>query len=372
MSDESQRPIVIKRIKKGGHGAHGGVWKLAYADFMTAMMAFFLLMWLLGSTSKSDLQGVEGFFDNTPVTLTLAGGEAASDSQVPIDGGGKDVTRTVGVNKACDSRTQRRKEAAPSSLEAQLQVIEAKKLRAVQAQIETAIQGSDFLRQYSNQLLLDMTAEGLRIQIVDDQNRPMFASGSASVLPHAREIMRQIGLALNDVDNLVSISGHTDAMPYSSSGRGSYSNWELSADRANAARRELIAGGMTNDRVLRVVGLGSAVPFDPENPFAPINRRISIVVLNKTTQEAIQNSGDRLASEEPTAEEASAGTAPQSSPAPVPAGPTPASASGTGASSTVPASGAAPAAPTTPTPAGGPPTSATALGVTPTPPQPRR
>lgn len=304
MSDESQRPIVIKRIKKGEHGHHGGVWKLAYADFMTAMMAFFLLMWLLGNTAKSDLQAVgSSFFDGGAISLSLAPEAGLSLVAPEAISGGDQLDKHVGVNKECSSidpmDAKRQKMAQQADSDTEFQKIETQKLAAVQTRIEKTIERSDFLRQYSNQLKLDITAEGLRIQIIDEQSRPMFSSGSSQMLLHAREILHQIGLALNDVKNLVSISGHTDAMPYSLSSKN-YSNWELSADRANSARRELVAGGMNDAQILRVIGLGSAVPYDPDNIFAPVNRRISIVVLNRATEEAILATADRAPDSPPS------------------------------------------------------------------------
>ena len=327
MSDESQRPIVIKRIKKGEHGAHGGVWKLAYADFMTAMMAFFLLMWLLGNTAKSDLQAVgSSFFDGGAMALSLAPEAGLSMVAQEAVSGGPDLTKNVGVNKECfaqdplgaKERALAQQQSGPAGQ------IEAQKLAAVKGRISAAIDQSEFLRQYANQLRLDITAEGLRIQIVDEQNRPMFASGSANLLPHAKEILRQIGLALNDINNSVSVSGHTDAMPYSMTNK-TYTNWELSADRANSARRELVAGGMNDSRVLRVVGLASAVPYDPENPFSPVNRRISIVVLNRMTEDAISASAEKMPEPSAPEQESTPATNQQTRPAPaqqVPALPT--------------------------------------------------
>lgn len=134
--------------------------------------------------------------------------------------------------------------------------------------------------------MLDITTEGLRIQIVDEQNRPMFSSAKAELEPYAKQILREIGKMLNGVQNKISLSGHTDAVPYAN-GDKSYSNWELSSDRANASRRELVAGGMDESKLLRVVGLSSAALFDRENPLNPINRRISIIVMNKQTEEDV-------------------------------------------------------------------------------------
>ncbi len=171
-----------------------------------------------------------------------------------------------------------------------LEKAENERLRSLKKKIEEIIENSPMLRQYKKQLLLDITSEGLRIQIVDEQNRPMFALARAEVQPYMREILHEIGMSLNEVPNRISLSGHTDATPYSSGEKG-YSNWELSADRANASRRELIAGGMDERKVLRVVGMSSVLLFDKENPTNPSNRRISIIVMNKkaelaATQEA--------------------------------------------------------------------------------------
>jgi chemotaxis protein MotB len=288
MADEA-RPIVVKRIKKSGGGHHGGAWKIAYADFVTAMMAFFLLMWLLGSTSKGDLQGIAEYF-RTPLKVAMGGGSGSGDSSHVIQGGGKDLTRKDGQVKAGDAPGQKKTYNIKAAAEL-LEKVEGERLKALKKKIEEVIASNPFLRQYKNQLLLDITSEGLRIQIVDEQNRPMFALAKAELQPYTREILHEIGLALNEVPNKVSLSGHTDATPYSRGEKG-YSNWELSADRANASRRELIAGGMDESKVLRVVGLSSVLPFDKANPTNPSNRRISIIVMNKRAElAASQESG---------------------------------------------------------------------------------
>jgi len=284
MSDDSTRPIVIKRKKVVAGGAHGGAWKLAYADFVTAMMAFFLLMWLLGSTAKGDLQGIADYFQN-PLRLGQTGGAAVSDANSILQGGGKDLTRQSGQVKYGEVETNKK---TPLSKEAELefQRREHQRLAALKAEIEQMIEQSPQLAQFKKQLLLDITSEGLRIQIVDEKNRPMFDSGGAELKPYTRDILRQIGKALNGVSNRISLAGHTDAAPYSG-GTGGFSNWELSANRANASRRELIAGGMDDNKVLRVVGLASTLLFDRNDPLNPVNRRISIIVLNQKTEQAI-------------------------------------------------------------------------------------
>ncbi len=291
MSDQTLRPIIVKRVKKAAHVHHGGAWKIAYADFVTAMMAFFLLMWLLGSTEQGDLKGISEYFQ-TPLKVALMGGTGSGDSSSLIKGGGQDLTRTEGQVKKGEIREEK-KIINLKAAEAELAQKERAKLKEIKDRIERAIDGSAALKQFRNQMLLDMTTEGLRIQIVDEQNRPMFASGSAQLQPYTRDILREIGKALNDLPNRIGISGHTDAQAFSGGEKG-YSNWDLSADRANAARRELIAGGMQESLVLRVTGLSSAVLFDSANPLNPVNRRISIIVMNKKTEESVSKDGGTL------------------------------------------------------------------------------
>jgi chemotaxis protein MotB len=284
MSDDSTRPIVIKRKKVVAGGAHGGAWKIAYADFVTAMMAFFLLMWLLGSTAKGDLQGIADYFQN-PTKVAMSGGSGAGDATSILQGGGKDLTRQSGQVKRGDVEA---KKTTSFSKEAQLEFRrkELERLETLKADIEKMIEQSPQLAQFKKQMLLDITSEGLRIQIVDEQNRPMFDSGGAELKPYTRDILRQIGKALNGVSNRISLAGHTDAAQFVG-GTGGFSNWELSANRANASRRELVSGGMDDTKVLRVVGLASTVLFDKNDPLNSVNRRISIVVLNQKTEMAI-------------------------------------------------------------------------------------
>lgn len=284
MSDDSTRPIVIKRKKVIAGGAHGGAWKIAYADFVTAMMAFFLLMWLLGSTAKGDLAGIASYFQN-PVKVSMAGGSGSGDATSVLQGGGKDLTRQAGQVKKGDVEA-RKTTSFSKEAKAEARRQETQKLEALKADIEKMIEQSPQLAQFKKQMLLDITSEGLRIQIVDEQNRPMFDSSSSDLKPYTREILRQIGKSLNGVTNRISLAGHTDAAQFSGGDKG-FSNWELSASRANASRRELIAGGLNDAKIIRVVGLASTVLFDKNDPLSSINRRISIVVLNQKTEQAI-------------------------------------------------------------------------------------
>lgn len=275
MADEERRPIIIKRIKKKRGGHHGGAWKIAYADFVTAMMAFFLLMWLISSTDKGTLKGIEEYF-KTPLKVALAGGSSSGDRSSVIPGGGKDASEKEG---------QVRKEPLEQS--------ETARLKALKSRIETAIETQPMLTPFKKQLLIDITTEGLRIQIVDEKNRPMFALSKAELQPYTKSILHELGSMLNEVPNKISLSGHTDATPYASGEKG-YSNWELSADRAGASRRALVAGGMDEAKVLRVVGLSSAVLLDTQDPVNPINRRISIILMTHKAEEAALNEGKKV------------------------------------------------------------------------------
>jgi chemotaxis protein MotB len=290
MAEENTQPIIVKKVRKGGHGHHGGAWKIAYADFVTAMMAFFLLMWLLGSTTKEQKQAISDFFNNPS---PIAGPGGASTSMIKI-GGGKDVTHSEGDTKRGSNPDEKPKKTEETKPEVgQITQNDKQRLLELKKELEQQIDASEALRPFKDQLLLEITKEGLRIQIIDKENRPMFNSGSSVLQPYAVTILREIGKVINHVPNKISLSGHTDATPYSKFS-GIYTNWELSADRANASRRALVEGGMGEDKVARVVGLSSAVLFDKANPTNPINRRISIIVLNKETEDAILHDEGKL------------------------------------------------------------------------------
>ena len=277
------QPIIIKRVKKGGHAVHGGAWKIAYADFVTAMMAFFLLMWLLGSTTEGDKKGIADYFQSPLKVALLHGGSGSGDSSSLVKGGGDDLTRQGGQVKKGDVESER-STINLRRLKEEQQRAEAGKLRELQDKVESELRNNAKLSQYASQIKLDMTRDGLRIQIVDALARPMFDSGSAMVKPYMRDLLRAIGSVLIEVPNRLTLEGHTDAQPFSAGERG-YSNWELSADRANASRRELMAGGMPEDRPLRVQGLAASSLFEPQDPLAPTNRRISIIVMDREAED---------------------------------------------------------------------------------------
>jgi chemotaxis protein MotB len=284
MSGDSKKlqPIIIKKVKKGGHAVHGGAWKIAYADFVTAMMAFFLLMWLLGSTTEGDKKGIADYF-SSPLKIAMGGGSGSGDSSSVVKGGGKDLTRSDGqVNKG-DVEAKRRT-LQLKALKADQRRAEMSRLESLKKRVEDVLANNPKLAAMKSQIRLEMTRDGLRIQIVDEQNRAMFDSGSAIVKPYMRELLREIGSVLAEVPNRLTLEGHTDAQPFGAGERG-YSNWELSSDRANASRRELGAGGLPEDRVLLVQGLASSVLFDPADPLSAVNRRISILVMNRDAED---------------------------------------------------------------------------------------
>ena len=284
-SNDAKPTVIVRRVKKiQGGGHHGGSWKVAYADFVTAMMAFFLVMWLLASTSKPDRAAISEYFRNpSPLSGTsstpapgMAGPGGASTSMIKL-GGATDISRGNS-----NDPFQNQRESIPAPVDERER--EKKQLEVLKQELEEAIGKSQALEPFKDQLLLDITSEGLRIQIVDKQNRPMFDMGSAKLMPYTRGILRELSHFINQVPNHISISGHTDIIAYST--QLGYSNWELSADRANAARRALLEGGMGEDKVARVVGLSSSVLFDKTDPQNPINRRISIVVMTREAEAA--------------------------------------------------------------------------------------
>ena len=282
------QPIIIKRVKKATHGVHGGAWKIAYADFVTAMMAFFLLMWLLGSTSEGDKKGLSDYF-SAPLKVSMMGGSGAGASNSVLTGGGADLTLHSGQSRQANAIDPVQKKAASDAAKAASARQDAKKLAALGAKIQTIINNSPKLAEYKSQIRLESTPDGLQIQIVDDQKRPMFDSGSATVKSYMRDILREIGTALNEVDNKISLDGHTDRFLYTNADRG-YSNWELSSDRANASRRELAAAGMPDGKLARVVGMGSSLLLEPDAPLSPSNRRISIIVMTREAEERLLSS----------------------------------------------------------------------------------
>jgi chemotaxis protein MotB len=301
---EAARPIYVKRVKKVAGGHHGGAWKVAYADFVTAMMAFFLVMWLVTAVSKEQRAAIFDYFKNPSMepgkSVKPAPGQmgpgGASTSPINL-GGGLDSPKSslqktdkIGATvmsepaKPIDLKTDSQKAAEVAEMKRQL---ERKQLDALMQDLKEAIAKSQALEPFKDQLLLDITSEGLRIQIVDAQNRPMFDLGSSHLKPYTNAILKEVAHYLKTVPNRVSITGHTDTTPYA--GISGYTNWDLSTDRANAARRALESAGYDSNQISRVTGLASSVLFDRQNPRNPVNRRISIVVMTRAAEEQAQH-----------------------------------------------------------------------------------
>jgi chemotaxis protein MotB len=298
--ESKARPIIVvkKKIQAAGH--HGGAWKVAYADFVTAMMAFFMVMWLVTAVSKEQRAAIFDYFKNPSMepgkSVKPAPGQMGPGgaSTSPIDlGGGLDAPKTS-LNKTDKvGATVMTSPAAPIDLKSEAQkaaeagelakLLEKKRLDALMQDLKEAISKSQALKPFKDQLLLDVTPEGLRIQILDAQNRPMFDIGSSRLKSYTSDILREVTGYLKTVPNRLSITGHTDAAPYA--GVTGFTNWDLSTDRANAARRSLEGAGLDTERISRVVGLGSSVLFDKENPRNAVNRRISIVVMTREADE---------------------------------------------------------------------------------------
>jgi chemotaxis protein MotB len=309
------QPIIIKRVKKGGHAAHGGAWKIAYADFVTAMMAFFLLMWLLGSTTEGDKKGIADYFASPLKLALLNSGSGAGDAAHLIKGGGQDLSRSTGQVKRGDVEAKR-DTVNLHQLKAEQIRAEAARLEDLRRKVEEALAGNAELKNLRNQIQMEMTHEGLRIQILDESNRPMFASGASQVQPYMRDLLRAVGGLLAEVPNRLTLEGHTDAQPFGTGADRGYSNWELSADRANASRRELVAGGLPDDQVLRVQGLAASNPINRADPMAPNNRRISIIVMTREAEDRVFRGGAPAPAEpaQPAASAAAAPAAAASSP----------------------------------------------------------
>ena len=305
MADDKKQPIVIKKIVKGG-GHHGGAWKVAYADFVTAMMAFFLLLWLLGISDEAMRGGISEMF-KAPSALIGPGG--ASTSMIKL-GGTKEIPHGKGEELSKQSENKEKEEIiAVKVIEKEIEVEKEKEkimLDQLLIKLKETIEKSEMLKDFKDQLLLEVMPEGLRIQIIDKEKRPMFSAGSEKLKPYTRVILHEVAKTITQhANNKISITGHTDVSVF---GKGiieyetidgevlrkQYSNWELSGDRANAARRELIKGGMPKSQIGRVVGLASTVLFDKKNPYSPINRRISIIVMNKSTVNSIEKNEGKV------------------------------------------------------------------------------
>jgi len=279
MSKDNVVPVIIvKKHGKHKHAHHGGSWKVAFADFATAMMAFFLVMWLLGGTSDAEKKEISEFFLRPekfqPIT-SLSTAVIVIPQETKIAARITPDDLTTYDSKVVDFTAND----------------EGQRMQALQDTLQKEVETEDSLRPFKDQILVDITPEGLRIQILDTIDRSMFKSGSADLEERTAIILQKLAVPINLLPNKLSISGHTDINPYVVHNK-EFSNWELSADRANSARRALIFGGLDEEKIARVVGLSSTQLFHPEDPSAPGNRRITIVVLNKATENSIAQGGE--------------------------------------------------------------------------------
>ncbi|MCX2890768.1 MULTISPECIES: flagellar motor protein MotB [Pseudomonas] len=290
---ENNQPIIVKRVKRFGGGHHGGAWKIAFADFATAMMAFFLVLWLMSTATPEQKIAIAGYFKDpigfsesgTPYVIDLGGSPELAPE--------KTINPEVKSEPTPDTTVELNKE----QVETMAEQVERERLELLLQELQNKVEENPQLQKFKDQILFEITQDGLRIQIMDAENRPMFDIGSARLQPYFEDILLAMADTIKAVPNKISISGHTDAKPYA--GSGEFGNWELSANRANAARRALVAGGYPDGQVARVVGYASSSLFDRKDPFNPVNRRIDIIVLTKKAQRNIE--GEQGAPETPPA-----------------------------------------------------------------------
>ena len=309
---EKSQPIVVKKIVKGG-GHHGGAWKVAYADFVTAMMAFFLLLWLLNVATDEQKNAISNYFDPTHPKvskdtsgaggvmggLTMSPQGAMANMQNPLTPQQINKERLRGT----DSQS---KVAQKSAKEIAREKEEKKRFKDAEQKLKQAIQKDPELAKLAKNLIIDMTPEGLRIQIVDQEGEPMFPSGSARMFPKMEALLQKITEIVMDMPNEISIRGHTDSVKYASG--ASYTNWELSADRANASRRVMLDAKLPADRLNNVMGKADTEPLIADDPSDPRNRRISIILLKEELTNPLPPD------EEPTGDEGSGETGDEAAP----------------------------------------------------------
>ena len=292
-------PIIIKKVVKGGHGHHGGAWKVAYADFVTAMMAFFLLMWLLNATTEEQKSGISEYFSPSTVSNTT-GGAGGLLGGVAVSSPGAMTSRTAQPSVSLELKPtsgaqegdaveegggavedqDKTANMSDEQIEEELAKREAENFQKAEAEIKQAIQDAPDLKDLQKHLIIDQTPEGLRIQIVDREGKPMFASGSSRMEKPTRLLLGKITQVVQKLPNKISISGHTDATPFRGSRKG-YGNWELSSNRALASRRVMVESGLKLDKISHVTGKEATEPMIKENPNDAQNRRIAIVVLRE-------------------------------------------------------------------------------------------
>lgn len=290
MAVNSEQPIIIKKVKKGGgHGHHGGAWKVAYADFVTAMMAFFLLMWLLNTTSPEQKQGIADYFAPASISSTtsgsggILGGTSLGDDGAKADGKlsvvqqmapeAQDVTKEGQSSETADLES-----ASEQALRDALAKKEQDSFASAAQSLRQSLQDMPELAELSKQILIDQTPEGLRIQLVDQEGRSMFKENSREPNDRARVLLRAVAKVITQLPNRVTISGHTSANAF---GKKQDGDWALSAQRADASRQVLRSAGVDDDRIYQVSGKANSEPLYADDPTLAGNRRISVVLLRE-------------------------------------------------------------------------------------------
>ncbi|MEP1324236.1 flagellar motor protein MotB [Nisaea sp.] len=322
---DNHASIVIKKVKKGGHGGHhGGAWKGAYADFVTAMMAFFLLLWLLNATTEEQKMGISNYFDPTAISRSTRSGSGGvlGGTSITVPGALKSASSPPMISTPQVARPQAENTESldadsddPENIESRLGsdddaegLISAEKLEklleereaaqfaSAEKMLRKAIEDSNDpeLKEIADSLQIDQSPEGLRIQLLDQEKVALFPLGSADMFEQTRKLLAKVSEIISKLPNKIKISGHTDSRPFPEG--ATYTNWELSADRALSSRRALIANGIPQGRVAQVVGKADTDPIEPNDPTSPSNRRISIVLLK---QDFSDQAADAVASGEP-------------------------------------------------------------------------
>jgi chemotaxis protein MotB len=282
--EKTEQTIVIKRVKKVAGGAHGGSWKIAFADFALALMSFFLVLWLIESTTNLEKMAIAGYFSD-PTNLGAVG-DGGTPYVLDLEGRPLNVTNQ-GMNLSLVRQDENQLVESPPEIEnpefvelARLRQIET--LENLRGQVEAEINLNQQFEWFKDSVTFEITEEGLMVQIIDRENRPLFDSSDARLRPYAMEILWSIGRIFGAVPNKISVFGHTDSAPFGTS--DTYSNWELSSDRANSARRALVDGGVRPEQLAQIIGMADSVPMDTSDPLNPANRRIVIMVLNAVAE----------------------------------------------------------------------------------------
>ncbi len=274
---ENVRPIIVKKIIEEGHGGHhGGAWKVAYADFVTAMMAFFLLMWLLGATEEKDRKAIADYFAPTMVQLKngsagtngLFGGESIVDRDNYAKRASQTGTNAITIPQDATGTNDDKGKASRSAQQAQFEQLKK--------EIEQRLEARKDLQKLMKNVRFTDTREGLRIDLVDEADFSMFALSTDALVPKAAELLREVAQVINGMPNPVIIRGHTDALPYASG--KTMNNWMLSTARAEATRKALVVGGINPGQVARIEGVADKEPFNPQDRNDPANRRMSITL----------------------------------------------------------------------------------------------